>query len=113
MGRNMGRLWQGPGRRRVLWDLFMVTMALVDLALIGFDLTYLWLRPTYLQVAPGLVTFYDPVKGVRPQPASQQLLREMNHTRDYLAAQGERPADPQVLASPVSALRGLTLRVIR
>ncbi|MFT3921841.1 MAG: hypothetical protein QM778_04845 [Myxococcales bacterium] len=91
----------------------MVAVALVDLALIGFDLTYLWLRPTYLRVAPGLVALYDPVKGMRPHPASQGLLREMDATRDYLRSLGDSPADPEVLATHVAALRGLTLRVMR
>jgi len=112
MARNIGRLWSEPDRGRVFWDLFMVAMALLDLTLIGFDLTYLWLRPTYLQVAPSLVALYDQVDGVRPHPASQRLLREMDTTRDYLQALGERAADPERLASHASALRGLTLRVM-
>src|SRR4051812_35806966 len=105
----MRRLWKDPERRRVVWDLFMVAMALVDLGLIGFDLTYLWLRPTYLQIVPSLVALYDPVGGLRPQPASKKLLGEMDGTRDSLSARGQSPADPEVLASHVAALRALTL----
>jgi hypothetical protein len=109
----MGRLWNEPDRGQVIWDLFMVAMALLDLSLITFDLTYLWLRPTYLRVVPSLVALYDPVDGVRPQPASQRLLGEMDATQHYLEALGERPANAQLLAGHVAALRGMTLRVMR
>jgi hypothetical protein len=113
MGRKMGWLQKEPERRRIVWDLFMVAMALIDLALIGFDLTYLWSRPTYLQAAPRLAALYDPVKGIRPHPVSQRLLRELDTLRDYLEGLGDRPADPHVLAAQVSGLRELTLRVMR
>ena len=35
-----------------LWDLFMVWMVIINLTLILFDLSYLWLRPTYFRCAP-------------------------------------------------------------
>jgi hypothetical protein len=113
MGKNMGSLWRNPERRRVAWDLFMVAMALINVLLIAFDMTYQWLRPTYLQSIPGVVALYDPVKGMRPHPTTQRLVRELDTSRAYLEALGDRPANPQVLAAHVSALRELTLRVMR
>jgi hypothetical protein len=92
MGKNMGGLWRDPERRRVAWDLFMVAMALINVLLIAFDMTYQWLRPTYLQSIPGVVALYDPVKGIRPHPTTQRLVRELDTSRDYLEALGDRPA---------------------
>lgn len=53
---------------RLIWDLFMIFLAVVNLGLIAFDLTYLWLRPQYFQYATGLTDLYDPVKGIYPHP---------------------------------------------
>jgi hypothetical protein len=51
-----------PPRQRLLlaWDLFMLVLAVVNVALILFDYTYPWLRPAWLAAAPGLVDWYDP-----------------------------------------------------
>lgn len=44
----------------LLWDGFMVYLALVNVGLIVFDWTYPWLRSFYMEHTPGLVSFYDP-----------------------------------------------------
>ncbi|RMF70677.1 MAG: hypothetical protein D6738_15565, partial [Acidobacteria bacterium] len=72
------RTWWNP---RLLWDLFMVWVALINLGLIVFDLTYLLLRPTYLAWLPPLTRLYDPVKGIKPHPLTEDLLREVEAAR--------------------------------
>jgi len=57
---------------RLIWDLFMIFIAVVNLAMILFDLTYFFLRPHYRSSAPQLVQFYDPFKGVEPNPEFQE-----------------------------------------
>ena len=51
---------------RLAWDIFMVWVALINLWLIIFDLSYLWLRPIYFQYLPAVTRVYDPVKGITP-----------------------------------------------
>lgn len=58
----------------ILWDLFMVWVAMINLGLIAFDLTYLWLRPIYLQYVPIVTTVYDRVLGIEPHPLTTEIL---------------------------------------
>ena len=61
---------------RLIWDVFMVWVALVNLWLIVFDITYLILRPTYYRWVPILTRVYDPVKGIEPHPLTEELQTE-------------------------------------
>ncbi len=93
---------------RLLWDLFMVWVALVNLGMILFDLTYLLLRPTYFRYTRVVTTVYDRVKGIEPHPLTDELLEEATQARDLLALD---PASPG-LAERVARLRELSLRVL-
>jgi hypothetical protein len=93
---------------RVLWDVFMVWAALINLHLIAFDLTYLWLRPLYHRYLPVVTRVYDPVKGIEPHPLTQALLEEMDATRLLLESD---PGSPE-LADRLAELRELTARVL-
>lgn len=55
-----------PPRSRALlaWDVLMVALAIVNVLLIVFDLTYFRLRPFYVERLPAVAELYDPVKGV-------------------------------------------------
>ncbi|HBS05165.1 MAG TPA: hypothetical protein DEA96_09380, partial [Leptospiraceae bacterium] len=53
---------------RLTWDLFMIFVAVVNLIMILFDLTYFIFRPQYRSAVPELVQFYDPYKGVESNP---------------------------------------------
>lgn len=53
---------------------WIAVLAVVNLALVFFDLTYLQARSLYLQVIPHLVQIYDPVKGIHPHPETQRYL---------------------------------------
>ena len=59
-----------------LWDLFMVWVVLINLALIVFDLTYLWLRPTYFSYLPVVTRVWDPVLGIEPHPLTEELIKK-------------------------------------
>lgn len=52
----------------ILWDAAMVNLALLNLFLICFDFSYLWLRSSYVEFVPFIVRLYDPVKGIEPDP---------------------------------------------
>jgi hypothetical protein len=93
---------------RFLWDLFMVWVALVNLHLILFDLTYLWLRPTYYRLVPVVTRVYDPVKGIEPHPLTQAYLEEMDAAR---ALALDNPFSPE-LPRHVEELRTLSFRIL-
>ncbi len=103
---------KGLSRREKLglaWDLFMVWVALINLWLILFDLTYLWARPLYLRTVPVLVRLYDPVKGIEPHPLTEEFLRELDLTRQLV----ERSPDSPRVVERVGVLRELTLRILQ
>ena len=68
----------------------MVWAALVNLGLIVFDLTYLWMRPTYLGYLPALPAVYDQVKGIEPDPATSELTREISRAAELV--QNDQPS---------------------
>ncbi|UCC44803.1 MAG: hypothetical protein JSU65_02435, partial [Candidatus Zixiibacteriota bacterium] len=59
-----------------LWDLFMVWVVIVNLTLILFDLTYLWLRPIYFRYVPVITRVWDPVLGIEPHPLTEELIEK-------------------------------------
>jgi hypothetical protein len=93
---------------RLLWDIFMVWVATVNLGLIVFDLTYLVLRPVYRRTVPAVVRLYDPIKGIEPHPLTEQLLADAAQTEQLLTLDRRAPG----LEQRVSRLRELTLRML-
>jgi hypothetical protein len=87
----------------------MVWAALINLNLILFDVTYLWLRPLYFRWVPPVVEIYDVVKGIEPHPLTSRFLEEVDTTRALLAAD---PHSPE-LEEHVAELRRLSLRILR
>lgn len=57
----------------------MVYLAFLNVALILFDMTYLWLRPVYFDLALPVVRTYDEwVKGIEPHPETARYLETVN-----------------------------------
>jgi len=94
--------------RHVLWDVLMVWAALINLCLIAFDLTYLWLRPTYFNWVPAVCRIYDPVKGIQPHPLTEAFVAEVDATRRLLEI---NPKSPR-LEERLIELRRLSARVL-
>jgi hypothetical protein len=92
---------------RSLWDLFMVWVVIINLCLIFFDLTYLWLRPTYFRYLPPVTRVWDPVLGIEPHPLTEELVEKTE-----VAEQLSR-LDPgsENLTTILLEIRDLTLRV--
>lgn len=92
---------------RLAWDLFMVYLALLNLGLILFDLTYLWLRPQYFRHLPALTRLYDPVKGIEPHPVTEAYL-------DLTRRLGEELETGQLLAveGTLAELRQLSMSMV-
>ncbi|MCG6949017.1 MAG: hypothetical protein LJE93_08930 [Acidobacteria bacterium] len=90
-----------------LWDIFMVWVVIINLCLILFDLTYLWLRPTYFKYLPVVTRIWDPVLGIEPHPLTEELRDKADEAEEELQYD-LRPTD---LTRTVEELRALTLRV--
>ncbi len=92
---------------RLVWDFLMVYLALVNLGLILFDLTYLWLRPFYFQHLPVITRLYDPVKGIEPEPLTTEYLELAEELSEQVSA-----AAPAVeLEVSLMGLRSLSSRM--
>lgn len=91
------------------WDVFMVWVAVINLWMILFDLTYLWLRPVYFTYLPAVTRVYDPVKGIEPHPLTEALLEQLRVTESELLRDPASPAIPE----HVERLRALSYRLLR
>ena len=111
MRERIKRLWQWLRlnlTRAVVWDLFMVYLAIVNVSLIVFDLTYLWLRPFYSQHLPVITRIYDPVKGIGPEPVTQSYLSLI----DRLPATGVSAVNQYSVDSTLAELRELSVEIV-
>ena len=90
-----------------LWDLFMVWMVIINLTVIIFDFTYLWLRPTYFRYVPVVTRVWDPVLGIRPHPLTDELIAEANTTQQLFELDPTSPA----LIERLENLRQLSARL--
>ena len=75
----------------ILWDLFMLLLAFVNMWLIVFDLTYLWLRPAYFRYVPVVTRVYDPVKGIEPHTVTEAMLEEAAAVEQLLSLDPDSP----------------------
>jgi hypothetical protein len=93
---------------RSLWDLFMVWVVIINLCLIVFDLTYLWLRPTYFTYVPIVTRIYDPVLGIEAHPLTNELIARASEAERLLELDPTAPALEEMFRN----LEVLTTRVI-
>ncbi|NCJ05333.1 hypothetical protein GS597_02145 [Synechococcales cyanobacterium C] len=91
------------------WSRVVALLALLNLGLVFFDLTYLRARSFYLRQVPQLTSLYDPIKGIEPHPETQFYLEQV----DALAAQVPQVglADPEVTAR-LEELRSLSVQLL-
>jgi hypothetical protein len=75
----------------LVWDLFMVWVAMINLGLIAFDLTYLWLRPTYVRFLPIVTRVYDPVLGIEDHPLTAQLVKAVDEAAQLALLDPQSP----------------------
>ncbi len=83
----------------------MVNLALLNLFLLCFDFSYLWLRSWYLDHVPFVARLYDPVKGIDPDPLVGRYVGLVDEL-ERAAAAGERER-------ALGELRGLNAELAR
>ncbi|BAU64933.1 hypothetical protein STA3757_23110 [Stanieria sp. NIES-3757] len=66
------------------WQKIAALIALVNLGLVLFNLSYIPARSFYWQVIPSLVNLYDPIKGITPHPETQNYLAQVNQLEEQL-----------------------------
>ncbi len=100
-------------RGRLLWlgdvavNWTMLMLALSNLLLVIFDFTYLEIRHHYLNLAPSLVTLYDPVKGVAPHRTTEAYLARAEDTFTMVRQEGKSPRT----AARLAEMRALSLQL--
>jgi hypothetical protein len=79
----------GVGRIRGVQHLWtkrwIALLAVLNLCLVWFDLTYLNARSVYLQIVPSIVKAYDPIKGIHPHPETQRYLERVAALESQIA----------------------------
>lgn len=84
--------------RRYPWrERSIAILALINLVLVFFDLTYLPARIFYRQTLPILTQWYDPVKGITPHPETTNYLAQVDALSAQVTATGLQ--SPQVAKS--------------
>jgi hypothetical protein len=76
----------------------MAIIALVNLCLVSFDLSYIPWRDFYLKESPILTQLYDPIKGIEPHRETQNYLNKVNELEESIEQTGlESPQTNELL----------------
>ncbi len=94
-----------PTVRRNRWfERLMAIVALVNLALVFFDLSYIPWRDFYFQEIPSLIQIYDPVKGIEPHRETQNYLNQVNQLETQVRQTGLQSPETQDLLQRLDRL---------
>ncbi len=75
--------------RRHLWlERIIAIIAVINLVLVFFDLSYLYARDFYLQSIPSIVRYYDQVKGIKPHPETENYLQQVEGLESQIVETG-------------------------
>ncbi len=69
------------------WKNLIAVIAVINLVLVLFNLTYIPLRDIYLKHIPS-ITIYDSVKSIEPHPVTQRYLNTVNTLENHLQNNG-------------------------
>ncbi len=79
-------------------------LALINLGLVLFDISYLYTRDFYLQVIPSLTQLYDPVKGIKPHPSTENYLQQVENLESQVVAFGLKSPEVENQLAELSRL---------
>ncbi|PZV07188.1 MAG: hypothetical protein DCF32_07970 [Leptolyngbya sp.] len=79
-------------------------IALVNLVLVVFDLTYHNLRPVYRQYLSAVTQVYDPVKGIKAHPLTERYSAQVEQLKSELDQTGLRSPSTQAALSDLQNL---------
>lgn len=81
--------------RFVDWGILL--LAIVNLALVFFDFSYMHVRHHYIALAPGLVAQYDKVKGIEPHRSTHSYLQSADKAFALALEDPNSPATAEAL----------------
>jgi translation initiation factor 2B subunit (eIF-2B alpha/beta/delta family) len=84
-------------RRIPWWAKAIALIALLNLLMGLFNLSYVPLRDAYLRYVPTVVSLYDPIKGIDPHPQTQRYLRMAQTVQTTIARSGLRSPESKAL----------------
>ncbi len=87
-----------PIRQNRWFERLIAIIALVNLGVVFFDLSYVPWRDFYLREIPSLTQIYDPIKGIEPHRETQNYLNKVNELEAQLTETGlESPQTEELL----------------
>lgn len=75
---------KSPVHHNLWFERLIAILALLNLCLVFFDLTYINWRDFYLQVLPNITQIYDPIKGIQPHPEMQNYLNKVTELEEQV-----------------------------
>lgn len=92
-------------RKRNIWfEKVMALLAIANLCLVIFDLTYIPLRDFYLRNFVTLTKLYDPIKGIAPNPETERYLITVEQLKNQVNQTGLRSPQAEQLLLELQAL---------
>ncbi|MGB3756174.1 MAG: hypothetical protein WBA07_07350 [Rivularia sp. (in: cyanobacteria)] len=80
-----------PVYRNRWFERLIAILTLINLCLVFFDLTYIPRRDFYLQVLPSVTQLYDPIKGIKHHPETQNYLKKVTEIEAQVLQTGLSP----------------------
>ncbi len=78
-----------PPVRRYLWlSRLIAIVALINLMLVCFDISYIPWRDFYLKFTPQITKLYDPIKGIEPHRDTQKYLNQVDELEQKITETG-------------------------
>ena len=81
------------------WSRLIALIALINLILVSFNLSYLSLRDVYFRHTPLLVRVCDPIKGIEPHPDTTTYLQTSDRLIQQITTKGLTVNTEELLAS--------------
>ncbi|MBR8833187.1 MAG: hypothetical protein DSM106950_03865 [Stigonema ocellatum SAG 48.90 = DSM 106950] len=95
---------QTVNRRNLWFNRLMAIIAVVNLFLVFFDLSYVHWRDLYLLEIPSLTQLYDPIKGIEPHRETQNYLNKVYQLEEQVLHTGLQSSDTQNLLTQLQNL---------
>ncbi|MFB2973279.1 hypothetical protein ACE1CD_30315 [Aerosakkonema sp. BLCC-F183] len=98
------KLNKPPVRRHRWLSQLIAIIALINLGLVFFNLSYIPWRDLYLQYLPNVTQLYDPFKGIEPHRETQKYLDKVNQLSAVISKTGLESPEVESLLSDLRSL---------
>ncbi|BAZ53124.1 hypothetical protein NIES4103_57960 [Nostoc sp. NIES-4103] len=86
------------------FERLMALIAIVNLALVLFNLSYIPLRDFYLRRIPEIIQIYDPIKGIEPNRETENYLKKVKVLEEQVSQTGLTSPEVKTQLEEVSRL---------